>query len=92
MDPFSSSTSALIKVSENAKRHLTDKSSETKAALYKSLKSMVKRGHFTKDPEFEPYRTFTAAQAPGADVIPEYTGDDVLLKGIHRAYRILVGR
>jgi hypothetical protein len=92
MDPSSPSTLALIKVSENAKRHLTYKSSETKAALYKSLKEMVYRAHFNDDPEFEPYRTFTAAQAPGADVIPEYTGDNVLLKGIHRAYRILVGR
>ncbi len=91
MDPFQASTSALIKVSENAKRHLIDKSSGTKAALYRSLKSLVNRVYFNDDPEFVPYRAFTAAQAPGADVIPDYIGDNVLLKGIHLAYKILVG-
>lgn len=56
------------------------------------LRSIVGNSQFKDDPEFEPHRTFTAAKDPGAAVIPEYAGSNVLLKGVYRAYKILVER
>ena len=83
----------LLQLSENVNEFIANRSEQTKAELYKSLKSMAIRSQFKDDPEFKPYRQFTTGASPGTtDIIPEYAGDNVILKGIHRAYKILVGR
>ena len=93
MDPLPSSASSwLTKLSESAKEFIANRSEQTKAALYKSLKSTASRSQFNDDPEFEPYRLFTAGDSPDTTyTVPEYTGDNVILKGIHRAYNVLLG-
>jgi hypothetical protein len=52
---------------------------------------LAQNSNLKGDPEFEPYRQFTAGPSPGAATIPEYKGSNVILKGLYKAYKTLVG-
>ena len=91
MDAVSWVVVELFRISESARRFLSSKSDESKMALYSSIKQLAQRDKFDTD-EFRPYRQFTAGATPGTATIPEYKGDNVILKGLYKAYKILVGK
>jgi hypothetical protein len=92
MDPLSWVLKNLVLISESATEFIARKSDESKGALYDSIKTLAQNVDLNGDQEFEPYRQFTAGQAPGTATIPEYKGSNLILKGLYKAYRILVGK
>jgi len=91
MDPLSWVLFNLVRISESATEFIAHKSDKSEGALYDSIKKLAQNDNLKGDPEFEPYRQFTAGQAPGTATIPEYKGSNLILKGLYKAYKILVG-